>query len=267
MLEDCAERGCAGAMYSLSTLYLDANEVDYDIEKIIAYLTMAASCPGIAFDGDPVEFRPCTDLGEFVERAEAETIAYAQEYLAYLYSGEADDVPRDAHLVAKWAAKAVMNSFHELTWPLIAVYVEIGNLSGAKKLLRKLVQENNHRAMYELALLYEKSDAREEQDQVYRLKIEARKGGYPRNVPPAPFPPPSRPERPHRIIEDFAYDDEWPKLLAEADACQVNDPHELRVKVRAYYKLAKSKCPEAAVKLVELRALIGDSMYREIMKY
>lgn len=263
-LEDCAERGCASAMYRLATLYLESNGVDYDIEKVIEYLTKAASHPGIPFNGRSVEFAFCTDLDEFVEGSEAEAIAYAQEYLFYLYSGEAEDVPRDADMAAKWAAMAVVNSFDELTWPLIDIYVEIGNQGEAKKLLLRLVQKNDPRAMYELARLYEKSGSKEEQDQVYRLNMEARKGGYPRNTPPTPFPMPKK--RPYKILDLFD-EDEWPTWLAKADQYRIDDPYELKIKVRTYHKLVRSECPAAALKLTELRAFIGDSRYHEIMDY
>jgi TPR repeat protein len=262
--EDCAGRGCAGAMQQLASLYLESNGVEYDIEKAIAYLSNAANQPGIPYRGRPVTFAYCTSVDEFIELNEAEAIANAQEYLAYLYSGEEVDVPRDADMAARWAAKAVANGFSELIWPLIDLYLELGKQGEAKVLLLELVRKHDPRAMHELARIYEKSGSKEEQDQVYRLDMEARKGGYAhtQNLP-VPF---QKPEKTSFGSFDFFDEDAWPDLLAQAHQCRIDDPHALKIKVRIYRGLAISECEEARCRLQELIADIGELKYLELVR-
>lgn len=259
-LEDCASRGCAVAQLELASLYLEADGVDYDLEKAIGYLTQAANQPGKACAGQETQFAYSGRLDEFVASSEAEAIANAQEYLAYLYSGQEEDVPRNASLAAHWAAKAVVAGFEGLVWPLIELHLELASTDEAKQLLIKLAQKNDARAMYELARLYEKSTSKEEREQVYRLDMEARKGGY---VPAGHLPPPrfQKPTRPHFYEPDLLDEEEWPSRLDEARQRSVDDPLELRLKVRTLHLLARSGSDLAERELEELIPVIGEEKY------
>lgn len=266
-LEDCADLGCAGALHELAELYLQSDGAGYSLEKAIARLTEAANLPGIAYSGEPVRFIYCTSLDEFVESNEAEAIAKAQEFLAYLYSGQEEDVPRNASLAAKWAAKAVANKFDEYLWPLIELYLELGNEREAKVLLLDLVRKHDPRAMFELARMYETSDSKDEQNQVYRLKIAARKGGYvqPENALITPVSRPKKSVQYFPEFTDFSDENGWPDLLSKTLQAADND-HNLRIMVRAYNRLAAKECEEARRRLNDLIAEIGESKYLALIR-
>jgi TPR repeat protein len=263
-LADCAGRECAVATLELAVLYLEADGVDYDMDKAIKYLTQAASLSGKPYKGSPRDFAYCTNLQEFIESNESEAIAKAQEYLAYLHSGAEENVARNPTMAAKWAAKALANGFSELVWPLIELHQELSNTDEAKVLLLGLVRKNDARAMYELARIFEKSSSKEEQGQVYRLDSSARKGGY-RILPVRPRSVFPLPTIRHSFFLETLDDSAWQAKLEEARQYSSDDPYQLKLKVRILHILARSGCEEAKPRLEALISSIGKEKYLEII--